>query len=91
MEKPSLDRIWHTFVKLPSDRIGSGMHIDILRFKIRPALLDLKNRGIIDWYSFLIHDKKSGVPAQLEEGLYYIRVALNENIGPSDLLATLPS
>ena len=92
MQKPNLERVWHTFVKLTADRIPAGEHIEMLRFSIAPVLRDLMNRGIIGWYCFLIHDKKSGVPAHLDDSLYFhIRLGLAENTDPGVLVGALPS
>jgi hypothetical protein len=55
MEKPDLEKVWHTFVKISPDGSRVGEHVDLLRFKIRPVLLDLQKRAIIKWYAFLIH------------------------------------
>jgi len=91
MERPELDKVWHTFVKLSPDGLRVGEHIEVLRFKIRPVLMDLKKNGMIKWYCFLIHSKRSGVPAHLDDGIYiHVRMGLYDNSRSAGLLAALP-
>ena len=89
MEKPNLERMWETFIKLPAN-LTFEVHFDIIRKQIHPLVSKLKNDGIINWYCFLVHGKDSGVPTTPEDtNLYYhIRFGLIEDI---DLTPLLPN
>jgi len=56
MEKPTLNRMWHTYIKLglPSE-ITLKLIQDVIRFKIYPLISDLQENEFINWYHFLIH------------------------------------
>ncbi|UCE16444.1 MAG: hypothetical protein JSV12_02180 [Candidatus Bathyarchaeota archaeon] len=70
-----MDRIWETFIKIPSQTTPQGRIInlsvlyDIVRFKIYPLTTQLK------WYCFLVHMKGSGVPTTEDDKnpYYHIR------------------
>jgi hypothetical protein len=86
MQKPNLDRMWETFVKIPSEngQIRFNDIFDIIRFKISPMIQRLRDEGIIDWYCFLIHDRNNGVPTSQNDTspYFHIRIALKENGRP---------
>jgi hypothetical protein len=88
LKSPNLDRIWETFIKIPSQKTPQGRTIslsilyDIVRFKIYPLTTQLK------WYCFLVHNRESGVPTtEDDENLYYhIRFELDNE----EFLESLP-
>jgi len=88
MRSPDLDRMWETFIEIPSQRTPQGRTIsfsvlyDIVRFKIFPFTTQLK------WYCFLVHNRKSGVPTtEDDDNLYYhIRFELDNE----EFLESLP-
>jgi hypothetical protein len=88
MEKPDLNQMWETFVRLSWDDVPLGRHINIIREKIFPLLSDLEKKGIINWYCFLIYDRKSGVPTSNDDNNPYIhiRFSLTREIAPKDFL-----
>lgn len=93
MEKPNLNRMWETFIKIGSaENILNAYHLGIIRSKIYPLIILLKNKEIIEWYSFLIHGRNSGVPTTEEDDniYFHIRVSLKENIDSDNFLKTLP-
>jgi hypothetical protein len=56
MEKPNLDRMWETWIKIgPVNSLTSNMFQESIRNKIYPMVSDLENRIIINWYHFLFH------------------------------------
>jgi hypothetical protein len=68
--------------------------IDIIRRDIYSILVSDPNIGqMIDWYSFLIHDRKSGVPTTLDDknAYFHIRVSLKHDIKPKDFENALPN
>ena len=84
MQKPNLDVIWETFIKIPN----TGSHIDIMRSQLCPLISRLKDKDIINWYSFLIHNRQSGVPTSEDDTSFYfhIRFDLRKTINPKDFL-----
>ena len=88
MQKPDLNQMWETFVKFSWEDVPTGRHIDIIRNKIFPLISRLENEEIINWYCFLIHDRKSGVPTSEndENPYFHIRFALKKDIEPKELL-----
>jgi hypothetical protein len=87
MEKPDLDKMWETFIKLSWDDILYGRHIDIIRKKVQPLISNLKNEGLIRWYSFLIHDRRSGVPTTEDDNNPYFHLRFeSEEVNPKDFL-----
>jgi hypothetical protein len=87
MEKPDLDKMWETFIKLTWDDILNGKHIDVIRKKVQPVIFGLKNEGLIRWYSFLIHDRRSGVPTTEDDNNPYFHLRFeSEEDNPKDFL-----
>jgi len=88
LKSPNLDRIWETFIKIPSQRTPQGRIInlkvlyDVVRFKIYPLTTQLK------WYCFLVHNRESGVPTtEYDNNFYYhIRFELDNE----EFLESLP-
>jgi len=89
MEKPNLEKMWDTFIKIePQTSLQK-----IIRTKIYPLISGLTNKGIISWYFFLIHDRNSGVPTTKDDNnaYFHIRVSLRNTIEPKDFSESLPS
>ena len=86
MEKPNLDKMWETFI-----RIGEMPFIDLtqvirmIRNQIHPMLSRLVEDGTVNWYSFLIHSRGSGVPTTEDDNILYfhIRVSARNQTKPS--------
>jgi hypothetical protein len=93
MQKPNLNRMWETFIKVPSynGQLRFNDLFDTIRFKISPMIQRLRNDGIVDWYCFLIHGKDNGVPTTQDDNspYFHIRVSLRENDKP-DFGKSLP-
>jgi len=73
--------MWETFIRIsPADfcDVLRSDFCDVLRFKAKPMIFQLQDKGTIEWFCFLIHDRKSGVPTSLADNNAYvhIRVAL---------------
>ena len=83
MNPPNLHRMMETFIPIPAS--GQALsaeawqgYLNLLRSKVAPLVRDLMKQGKIDWYSFLVHDKESGVPAEAGDGLYvHLRFSLS--------------
>ena len=89
MQKPNLNRTWETFIKigLPNE-VPLAKFYHMIRTNVYPTISDLKQKGIIDWYCFLVHDRKSGVPTtEDDDNLYFhIRFSLKKEINSKDFL-----
>ena len=84
MDKPNLDRMWETFIRIgkldftpDTQFLNYPEMIRIIRSKISPMILRLVDKGIINWYSFLIHDRKSGVPTKESDYSLYFHVRVS--------------
>lgn len=49
-------------------------YMDILRTKVIPLIDVLKAKRIINWYSFLVHDRESGVPTTAKDKMPYVHL-----------------
>lgn len=94
MQKPDLDRIWETFIKigLPNE-LSLARVIHLIRFKIYMTISNLREKEVINWYSFLIHSRKTGVPTTEDDNnlYFHIRVSLKNHVKPSDFVDLLPN
>jgi hypothetical protein len=77
MEKPNLDQMWETWVKI-GPKVGSTLKMlqDTIRNKIYPLVSTLKKRKIINWYHFLLHP----YPRDPNNGYFHIRFSVIGNI-----------
>jgi hypothetical protein len=93
MQKPDLDNMWEFFIKIPA-MVDNGLLYDMIRFKICPTISQLRNIGKIEWYSFLVHDRESGVPTTEDDKSPYLHVRVSFKsgyvIGREDLNKLLP-
>ena len=94
MQKPDLDDMWETFVKIPSEdkRVNFNVIYNMIRFKVNPVVSSLIDNGKIYWYCFLIHNRYSGVPASEDDdsAYFHIRFAVKKNVEANELLTSLP-
>jgi len=90
VEKPDLEQMWETFIKIPDlfqmwlafeknpteDKIAkiNNCVCNMIRFKIYPLISLLRNNGVIDWYCFLIHDRNYGVPTSEDDNNLYFHI-----------------
>ena len=95
MEKPDLDSMWETFIKIPveNNQLGYSKLFSVIRTKIQPLISSLTEKKIINWYSFLIHDRHSGVPTTEDDNCpyFHVRISIQENVDSSTLLTLLPN
>lgn len=93
VQKPNLDKMWETFIRIPTEngQIRYSVLFDIIRFRISPLILHLKNNGIINWYCFLIHDRNSGVPTTPDDksAYFHVRMAIKKT-GEFDTTKYIP-
>lgn len=81
MQKPDLSNMWEFFIKIPTLTDRSLLY-DTIRLRVRPILLQLRDKGIIEWFSFLVHDRESGVPTTEDDRniYFHVRVSLKKGI-----------
>lgn len=98
MKSPNLGRVIETFIRIECREEAIAIqvwqdYLHLLRSKVAPLVGDLLNAGIIDWYSFLVHDRASGVPTSESDLDYYVhlRMGLTETSNESGLTKQLPS
>lgn len=83
MKKPTLDRMYETFIKIGTFPMPYQDIFQTIKAKLYPTVMKLIDEDKINWYSFLIHDKGSGVPTTDDDvnGYLHIRFSLsNENV-----------
>jgi hypothetical protein len=98
MNIPDLNSAIETFIKIDYSadvpRLMNWQHyIELLRSRVAPLLRALSNEGMITWYSFLVHDRQSGVPAPDGDDGYYVhvRMALADSVDTSEFIRRLPA
>lgn len=94
MQKPDLDDMWETFIKITSEekRVDLNVIYNMIRFKVNPVVSSLMDDGKIYWYCFLIHNRHSGVPTSEDDNspYFHIRLAVKKDVGADELLTSLP-
>lgn len=81
MEKPELDQMWETFVRIGMPPISLHQIIATIRTRIHPIVSD-SHDNVVNWYCFLIHDRTSGVPTTEDDknAYFHIRFTVKKNI-----------
>ena len=98
MKSPNLGRVIETFIRIERREEATAIqvwqdYLHLLRSKVAPLVGHLLNTGIIDWYSFLVHNRASGVPTSEHDFDYYVhlRMGLTDTSSESDLIEQLLS
>ena len=90
MKKPNLDQMWETFIKIPIEHNTLTLNdiYDTIRSKIHPMISRLRDKGILNWYCFLIHSRNSGVPTSEDDDdpYFHVRLELGKNVTAHDYL-----
>jgi hypothetical protein len=86
MEKPNINLMWETFIKTSRTEIIQGEHVNTIRRKITPLVYDLKEKGMVNWYCFLVHNRNTGVPTTDDDNNPYFHIifGLNEGVDSKD-------
>jgi len=88
MAEINLDRVYATYIQIPENCEWERYINDILRGKVAPLISLLKEKEIIKWYGFHVHDRRSGkIPTTDDDHHAYvhIRLELTEGARPDDL------
>jgi hypothetical protein len=95
---PNIERIIETFIpiQVPTDATSLQIwqnYLDMLRSVVAPLVRDLTQKGAINWYCFLVHDRKSGVPTGQEDDKLYVhlRMSLVKATHEAEFINQLPS
>jgi hypothetical protein len=98
LQKPALSRGVETFIPIPLPPDATPIaiwesYLELLRSKVAPLLQGLIKKRQINWYSFLVHNRQSGVPTKdSDNGLYvHIRMVPSKGITLKRLRPQLPS
>jgi hypothetical protein len=97
MSGPDLSRIVETFIRADfggSTRIEAWQaYLRQLQTAVGPMIDDIRRRGLVRWYSFLVHDHRSGVPTLPDDNAAYIHIRLEmiPGVDIAALLAALPA
>jgi len=97
MNEPRLENVVETFIPITVRGDATQIevwqdYIDLLRLHVAPVIQDLCSAGLVGWYSFLVHNRQSGVPTdESDEGVYvHLRLEMSGDVKESDLVARLP-
>ncbi len=97
MNTPDLNSIIETFIRIDYSEKASAdaswqNYIDLLRSRVAPLIRALTAAGSITWYSFLVHDRKSGVPTRKsDKGIYlHLRMSLAASVDRDVFIRSLP-
>jgi hypothetical protein len=76
MQKPNLENMWEFFIRIPA-KADLGLLHDMIRFQVFPIVSRLMSDGAIEWYSFLVHNRESGVPTAKDDNNVYFHVRVS--------------
>ena len=92
MQKPNLNQMWETFIQIPNNnnQVNLTVLYNKIRFEINPLVKSLIESNKIYWYSFLIHNKGSGVPTSQEDNNPYFHIRIASEKSDIDFTKELP-
>ena len=97
-EMPNVENIIETFIPIQVSKDATSLqawqdYLDMLRSVVAPLVRDLTQRGAINWYCFLVHNWKSGVPTSKDDDRLYVhlRMALTKASNEAEFINQLPS
>ncbi len=96
-EGPNLERMIETFIPIEiSNEVDASQawqdYLQLLRSVVAPLVRELTRKGAIDWYCFLVHDRKSGVPTSADDDRPYVhlRMSLTKASDEAEFIKGLP-
>lgn len=95
MNRPNLNNILECFISIPDGNDSLELwnnYIDCLRSRVIPLIKELREKGLIEWYSFLVHGNKHISPTYAGPSEFYVhlRVEIAENAEMKQILEVLP-
>jgi len=97
MNKPVWDRTYETFILIPGDyspgkkEVGWNTYMDFFKKTVAPTIWTVYDRGMIDWFSFLVHDQESGVPLQIKGIYIHLRFSLTTSYSIEEVTDCFPT
>jgi hypothetical protein len=95
---PNVESMIETFIPIQVSEDATLLqvwqnYLDMLRSVVAPLVRDLTQKGAINWYCFLVHDRKSGVPTSKDDNRLYVhlRMALTKASNEAEFINQLPS
>jgi hypothetical protein len=93
MEKPDLHHLWETFIEIPVEGgvVSPSDVVNIyrlIRSKIAPMIVHLREEHGLGWYCWLIHNRRSGVPTTEgdDNPYFHVRLEFADDVTPEDFL-----
>ena len=97
-DSPNVENIIETFIPIQVSKDATSLqvwqnYLNMLRSVVAPLVRDLTQKEVINWYCFLVHDSKSGVPTSKEDDRPYVhlRMALRTPSNETEVIKQLPS
>ncbi len=98
MDIPNLNSAIETFIPIPTSNDAPAIavwqnYLLLLRSHVAPLVRGLTKDGVINWYSFLVHGRQSGVPTSADDDGFYIhlRMTLADSISENELISKIPN
>ncbi|MCJ7498412.1 MAG: hypothetical protein MUO78_09830 [candidate division Zixibacteria bacterium] len=88
MKKPNIENMCEMAVRIPDGSLGEN--IKSLQNKVIPVISKLKEECGVQWYCFLIHNNKNGLPISYEGFQFHIRFENTNNLSIDELKSKLP-
>jgi hypothetical protein len=85
--------MYETFIKINSrPEFFHQIIFQTIKTKVYATIEQLKKTGEVEWYSFLIHGRLSGVPTTIDDNnaYFHIRFSLSKEADEKEVLKSLP-
>ena len=77
MRTPQLSRLVETFIQVGEQTdLSPDRHFHLLRTEVASLVSALRERELVGWFSFLVHDRNSGVPTTPDDHAVYLHLRL---------------
>jgi hypothetical protein len=74
---PELSRLVETFIRVGSQTdLSLDRYFHLLRTQVAPLVRTLRERELVGWFSFFVHDRSSGVPTARDDHAAYLHLRL---------------
>jgi hypothetical protein len=91
MNKPSLDKLWRTWIKIgfPQQTVEANFSsvVKVIRSQVTEVVSILETKQMIDWYYFLIHRKDNDPTV----GYFDVIFSVKEDVTSEEFVKALPS
>ncbi len=95
MDAPNLQHVIETFVRIgiPAEPPALQLwlrYVELLRSRILPLVKERMEADVINWYSFLVHNRDSGVPTSDDDLYVHLRMCLIKPLNETQFVEQLP-